>query len=102
MFYSCYDYRKQVYRYYEAPGVLPAAGSFRATASDRTFPESLAVKLPAGAVSAGQGPMPKGVIAVDDSRALAAFEVPGPLSVNRWYIPAVLTFVVGWFLGKRK
>ena len=46
MIYSVFDYLGKKYDYFEAPGVPPATGKFRAPRGAKNKPECLAVALP--------------------------------------------------------
>jgi hypothetical protein len=86
MLYSVWDYRRQVYDYFEAPGEVPAVGRFRAPVGDRTMPESLAVRVPAGARAAGSGERLRGVAATTDTQ-VGALQADGDQpSRFRWAI----------------
>ncbi len=66
MKYSVWDYHRKMYDYYEAPGVEPATGSFRAPVGGLECPERAAERLPPGAQRVGSGPYAKGLVAVTD------------------------------------
>ena len=68
MIYSVWDYRRQVYDYFEGPGEVAAVGRFRAPGGDRTMPEALAVRVPSGARAAGSGDRMRGVAATTSAQ----------------------------------
>lgn len=68
MRYSVYDPATGGYHYYDGPGeleggVFAPAPRLRSTRNVGLAPEEAARPLPAGAVPAGHGPLPQGVIA---------------------------------------
>jgi len=66
MIFSVYSYDRQVYDYYEAPGVTPPHGWFRRpTPGTLMQPEELAARLPEDATPVGSGVLPRGVIATN-------------------------------------
>ena len=101
MFYSVYDYLSRKYTYYEAPGLTPAAGTFRSPGVIPT-PEALAVKLPSGARKVGEGVNPKGVVASSSAAALSAYTLGEGDQKYLWAGGALFVGYCIGFLRRRK
>lgn len=99
--YSVFDYKRCLYKYYEAPlDALPATGSFREPQLGGP-PESLAVPLPAGARFVGEGTAAKGLIAKQSSSSALGFldfsELP--FEYYWWYYAGL--GITAWVVGRR-
>jgi len=92
--YSVWDYRRQVYDYYEGPGEVPAVGRFRMPVGDRTMPEALAVRVPSEARLVGSGDRLRGVAATTNAQVGALRADGEQPSRFRW---AVLGAVVALY-----
>lgn len=100
--YSVFDYRTGLFNYYEGgKALLPATGRVRAPVKVHKMgivPESIAAKLPSGAIKVGEGKEAKGVIAA--RQGFAAFSLTpsvDPLSLAL----GVALGVAGYTLLKR-
>lgn len=97
--YSVFDYKRHLYKYYEAPlAALPATGSFREPQLGGA-PESLAVPLPAGARLVGEGTTAKGLIAAErGALGFLSFDEL-PFEYYWWYYAGL--GLAAWFAGRR-
>lgn len=105
MMYSVWDYRRQVYDYFEGPGEVAAVGKFRAAGSNRTMPECLAVRVPAGARAAGSGDHLKGVAATTDAQVGALSTDGEPPGRLRWAALGAVVALYGpavWRWARRR
>lgn len=66
MIYSVYNYDDRSWDYYEGVGSFPATGFFRKPLRTDA-PEHMLLPLPPGASPVGSGPLPRGVIAHQNS-----------------------------------